>query len=122
MNDNDPKRIIRFAAHYYGRTIDELMVRGGKRAPLAQQRHVAMWLCRYDTDYSYPALAKLFGTHDHTTILKAVAKMDKLLRTGHSRAAARFRRDIIQIRELLDTGYTAPGRAELSLRRDSVSA
>ena len=38
-------------------------------------RQVAMYLVRNLTDYSYPAIARVFGNRDHTTVIHAVDKI-----------------------------------------------
>jgi chromosomal replication initiator protein len=38
-------------------------------------RQVAMYLTRNLTDYSYPAIARVYGGRDHTTVIHAVEKI-----------------------------------------------
>lgn len=119
MNYTSAKRIIRFAAFYYDRPGDELLTRD-KRQPIAQQRHVAMWLCRNDTDLSYPSIGAAFG-RDHSTIISGVRRIDRLLRAS-TRNADAVRRDIERIRALLATDLPSPLLAHLSVCRGSVPA
>ena len=51
-------------------------------------RHIAMWLCRYNTSASYPEIGKAFGNRDHTTIISAVQKIDKDLSPGMNQLIA----------------------------------
>ena len=48
-------------------------------APLVRARHIAMSLCRYQTDLSYPQIARAFGNRDHITIMHAVGRIDELV-------------------------------------------
>jgi chromosomal replication initiator protein len=36
-----------------------------------------MYVCRDVTDLSFPQIAKAFGKSDHTTVMHAVAKIEK---------------------------------------------
>jgi chromosomal replication initiation ATPase DnaA len=122
MSYTSAKRIIRFTAHYYDLPGDTI-TGYEKHQPLAQQRQIAMWLCRQDTDASYPTLGKLFGGRDHTTIMYGVRRVREMLLRGPTcRQTEAARRDIDQIRALLATGLPSPVQAELSVRRESVPA
>jgi len=41
---------------------------------------MAMYVVRDLTELSYPAIARLFGGRDHTTVIYAVDKIQKLMR------------------------------------------
>ncbi|MBS1725046.1 MAG: hypothetical protein JSS66_19065 [Armatimonadetes bacterium] len=45
-------------------------------------RHFAIWLVRRDTTLSTPSIGRLFGNRDHTTILHACRKIDRLIAAG----------------------------------------
>lgn len=69
-----PDMILLAVADTYGLTVDELV--GPRRArPLVTARHVAMYLIRSLTDYSYPSIGKVFGGRDHSTVISAVDKI-----------------------------------------------
>jgi chromosomal replication initiator protein len=51
-------------------------------------RHIAMWLCRYNTSASYPEIGRAFGNRDHTTVISAVQKIDKDLTPGMNQLIA----------------------------------
>ncbi len=51
-----------------------------RRRPLVAARQTAMYLFRALTDYSYPAIAHVFGDRDHTTVMHAHKKVAKLMR------------------------------------------
>lgn len=69
-----PDMILDAVAETYGLTVEELV--GPRRArPLVTARHVAMYLIRSLTDYSYPSIGKVFGGRDHSTVISAVDKI-----------------------------------------------
>ena len=69
-----PDMILIAVADTYGLTVEELV--GPRRArPLVTARHVAMYLIRSLTDYSYPSIGKVFGGRDHSTVISAVDKI-----------------------------------------------
>jgi chromosomal replication initiator protein len=69
-----PQMILEATATSYGFTIDALCGPSRTR-PLVTARQVAMYLVRNLTDYSYPAIARVFGGRDHTTVIHAVDKI-----------------------------------------------
>ena len=66
--------ILEATAASYGFTIDAICGPSRTR-PLVTARQVAMYLVRNLTDYSYPAIARVFGNRDHTTVIHAVDKI-----------------------------------------------
>ncbi len=69
-----PDMILDAVAQAYGLSVDEIT--GPRRArPLVTARHVAMYLIRNLTDYSYPSIGKVFGDRDHSTCISAVEKI-----------------------------------------------
>ncbi|MGH8989855.1 MAG: chromosomal replication initiator protein DnaA [Acidimicrobiales bacterium] len=69
-----PQMILEASAASYGFTIEALCGPSRTR-PLVTARQVAMYLVRNLTDYSYPAIARVFGGRDHTTVIHAVDKI-----------------------------------------------
>lgn len=58
---------------------DPRAILGSKRSKeIVLARQVAMLLCREELGLSYPALGRLFGGKDHSTVLHAVKKIKKL--------------------------------------------
>lgn len=52
----------------------------GKRRPdLVLARQVAMYVCRRKLGLSYPELGRAFGGKDHSTVIHAIKKINKLL-------------------------------------------
>jgi chromosomal replication initiator protein len=69
-----PQMILEATASSYGFTVDAICGPSRTR-PLVTARQVAMYLVRNLTDYSYPAIARVFGGRDHTTVIHAVDKI-----------------------------------------------
>lgn len=62
-----------------GFSVDALRGKSRQR-PLVTARQTAMYVFRELTDLSYPAIAKLFGGRDHTTVIHAVDKIQRLMK------------------------------------------
>ena len=91
--------ILEATADRYGFTVDAICGPSRTR-PLVTARQVAMYVVRNLTDYSYPAIARVFGGRDHTTVIHAVQKI-----TGQMKE----RRQIYeQVTDLLLKIKTAP--------------
>jgi len=69
-----PQMILEATARSYGFSIESICGPSRTR-PLVTARQVAMYLVRNLTDYSYPAIARVFGGRDHTTVIHAVEKI-----------------------------------------------
>lgn len=50
-----------------------------RQRPLVTARQIAMYVFRNLTELSYPSIARLFGNRDHTTVIHAVDKIQKLM-------------------------------------------
>jgi chromosomal replication initiator protein len=66
--------ILAATADMFGFPIDELTGKS-RRRPLVTARQIAMYVMRELTDLSYPAIARVFGGRDHTTVIHAVEKI-----------------------------------------------
>ncbi len=62
-----------------GFSVDALRGKSRQR-PLVTSRQMAMYVFRELTDLSYPAIARLFGGRDHTTVIHAVDKIQRLMK------------------------------------------
>ncbi|BAN00315.1 chromosomal replication initiator protein DnaA [Ilumatobacter coccineus] len=51
-----------------------------RQRPLVTARQIAMYVFRDLTDLSYPAIARLFGGRDHTTVIHANDKIQRLMK------------------------------------------
>lgn len=65
-------------ARLLGFAVDALRGKSRQR-PLVMARQEAMYVFRELTDLSYPAIARLFGGRDHTTVIHAVDKITRLM-------------------------------------------
>jgi len=71
-------------ARQFGVHVSDL--RGDKRtADIAYARHIAMYLSRDLTEASLPQIGDRFGGRDHSTVVYAINKVDRLLKDGHDR-------------------------------------
>lgn len=73
----DPEEIMRTVARYFKLTVGELRS-AKKNRELAMPRQLSMYLCRKYSTLSLPDLGTLFGGRNHTTVLHAIRRIDKL--------------------------------------------
>jgi len=78
-----PQTILATTAAHFGFSVDALCGPSRTR-PLVTARQVAMYLIRNLTDYSYPAIAHIFGGRNHTTVIHAVDKISAQMREHQS--------------------------------------
>ena len=78
---NDIASIQKAVADYYKITVEVL--KGKKRsANIAYPRMIAMYMCRYMTDQSFPRIGLEFGGKDHTTVMHACNKIEEDLKNN----------------------------------------
>lgn len=78
-----PSDIISHTASYFRLTVDDL--HGSSRSQtIALARQIAMYLCREMTSMSLPKIGQLFGNRDHTTVMYANKKIEKLMQERRS--------------------------------------
>ncbi len=70
--------IISQTANNFNLTPDDLLSKK-RTQDIAFTRQVAMYLCRMLTDLSLPKVGEEFGGRDHTTVLHAFKKIDRLI-------------------------------------------
>ena len=71
--------VIIAVSEYFGVSVEDLKGSAQVR-PIARPRQVAMYLCRqYCTHLSYPAVGRMLGGRDHTTILHGVKNIARLI-------------------------------------------
>lgn len=73
--------IMREASGIFGVPIEGL-ISSRRDAETALARHVVCYLAYKQTGLSLPAIGRLLGNRDHTTILHAVRRIEKLLEAG----------------------------------------
>jgi chromosomal replication initiator protein len=74
-----PRMILDATAEMFGHPVEELCGKSRSR-PLVQARQIGMYVFRELTDFSYPAIGRVFGDRDHTTVMHAVEKVSRLMR------------------------------------------
>lgn len=77
------EKIISHICKYYSLQTDDLI---GKKRPknIALPRQIAMYLCRRMTDASLPKIGLSFGGRDHTTVIHAYEKIEKMRKEDRS--------------------------------------
>lgn len=71
------ERIMHAVCRYFG--LDKADVLGvSRQRDISTARQIIMWFYKYDLDLSYPAIGRLFGNRDHTTVMHAANKIKKL--------------------------------------------
>jgi chromosomal replication initiator protein len=65
-------------ADYFGLKVADLKSEKRLKA-FVHARQIAVWLCRDMTTASYPDIGSRFGGKDHSTVIHATKKIDKLL-------------------------------------------
>jgi len=72
-------QLLREICDYLGVTVEAICGRSRQR-PIVTARQTAMYVIRELTDLSYPAIARLFGGRDHTTVIHAVEKTQHVMK------------------------------------------
>lgn len=73
------EKIQKAVASYYGITVDDL--KGKKRSnKIAYPRQLGMYLCRMETNETFPKIGLEFGGRDHSTVIFACDKIEKELK------------------------------------------
>lgn len=75
------RAIIRIVAHVYGLTVNDILSQR-RMWELVRPRQEAMWLAKKYTLISLPQIGRSFAGRDHTTVLHAIRKIDKLIAEG----------------------------------------
>lgn len=74
-SNNNITKIQKAVADYYKITIDD--IKGKKRSnKVAHPRQLAMYLCRQETDETFPRIGLEFGGRDHSTVIFACDKIE----------------------------------------------
>lgn len=72
------QQLLAEIADHFGFSVEALCGKSRQR-PLVSARQTAMYVFRDLTDLSYPAIARLFGGRDHTTVIHAVDKTKRMM-------------------------------------------
>ena len=73
-----PELILSKTTDFYGFSREEL-IGPNRRRPLVTARQISMYVFRELTDLSYPSIGRVFGGRDHTTVMHAKEKIDRLM-------------------------------------------
>ena len=73
------EQLLAEIAEHLGFDVEALRGKSRQR-PLVAARQTAMYVFRELTDLSYPAIARLFGGRDHTTVIHAVDKTQRMMK------------------------------------------
>ncbi len=72
------KKLMEIVADFYNITIEDLL-RQSRRKEYVKPRQIAMFLMREELENSFPSIGEHFGGRDHTTVMHAVDKINKLI-------------------------------------------
>lgn len=78
--DNSISKIQKAVADYYNITVSDLKSKK-KTSNIAKPRHIAIYLCRVETDEGLARIGLEFGGRDHSTISASVDKITNDLKT-----------------------------------------
>jgi chromosomal replication initiator protein len=78
---NNIQRIQRIVANHYGINFEDLKS-ARRHSSITLPRQVAMYLARILTDESYPRIGLEFGGRDHSTVIHAYEKINKILKSS----------------------------------------
>ena len=73
-----PKKIAESVAGFYNITMEDLLKQSRKKE-FVKPRQIAMFLIRKELDNSFPSIGDFFGGRDHTTVMHAVEKVQRLI-------------------------------------------
>lgn len=89
--------VIDAASRVYRVPADKITSRSRSR-PIIDARQAAMYVARHTTALSYPELGRAFGDRDHTTVLHAVTKIERLMGERDD-----VRKRVLSVRALVDS-------------------
>jgi hypothetical protein len=70
-------------ASFFGVTRNDILS-ARREANIVLPRHIAVYLAKELTPFTYPALGRFFGGRDHTSALHAVRRIQKLVRSDEN--------------------------------------
>jgi chromosomal replication initiator protein len=79
VKPRSPDQLLGALADLLGFTVEALRGKSRQR-PLVAARQEAMYVFREMTDLSYPAIGRIFGDRDHTTVMHAVDKITRMMK------------------------------------------
>ncbi len=88
-------QVVRLVAKYYGVSVEQLRGKGRTRS-ISYPRQVAMFLCRTETDCSFPQIGTYMGGRDHTTVMHGYEKIATKVDADEA-----LRRDVLELKAAL---------------------
>ena len=86
-NQINGQKIISIVADYYNLTPSQITGKD-RNSQLVLARHISMYLIRQYIDIPLKKVGEMFGGKDHTTVMSAITKVDKELKTNEQLKAA----------------------------------
>ena len=86
-NQINDQKIINVVADYYNLTPSQITGKD-RNSQLVLARHLSMYLIRKYIDIPLKKVGEMFGGKDHTTVMSAITKVDKELKTSAQLQAA----------------------------------
>jgi chromosomal replication initiator protein len=72
------RKLMEVVADFYNISVEDLL-RQSRRKEFVKPRQIAMFLMREQLENSFPSIGEHFGGRDHTTVMHAVDKINKLI-------------------------------------------
>jgi chromosomal replication initiator protein len=72
------KKISESVAEFYNISMVDL-IKQSRKKEFVKPRQIAMYLIRKELDNSFPSIGDFFGGRDHTTVMHAVDKVEKMI-------------------------------------------
>lgn len=93
-------QVVAAVCTYYGISAERMQSKNRSRS-VSYPRQIAMYLCRTETDASFPQIGQKLGGRDHTTIMHGHEKISSRVEQD-----ANLRRDILEIKAAMyDSSY-----------------
>jgi chromosomal replication initiator protein len=73
------KKIASMVAEFYNITMDDL-IKQSRKKEFVKPRQIAMYLVRKELDNSFPSIGDFFGNRDHSTVMHAVEKIERIIK------------------------------------------
>ncbi len=77
------KKIIEAVADFYNVTPEDL-VKQSRKKEYVNPRQIAMYIIRKELETSLPSIGDLFGGRDHTTVIHAIDKIERVMKEKNS--------------------------------------
>ncbi len=77
------KKIIEVVADFYNVTVEDLLKQSRKKE-YVNPRQIAMYVIRKELETSLPSIGDLFGGRDHTTVIHAIDKIERVMKEKSS--------------------------------------